>query len=317
MELVARRARSSRAPAAARAPSAALDPESSTPLYHQLYVLLRNRVLGNALVAGDVLPGEQELASLHGVSRVTAKRALDELAADGLVVRERGRGTRVLPRGPDGSVTASVDGWLESVAAMGRATVARVLELDYREPSAEVARALELEPGARIQHAVRVRLLDGEPMSYLVTCVPESVGRGYSREQLEDVTLLALLERGGVDVASALQSISATLAESDVAAALDTPVGGPLLEVRRVVRDADARPVEYLRALYRPDRYRLQMSMRRVDAAGERRWRANDADPAAGRAPPTGPASDDRPPTPRAAPDAAAPATDHDRGTTR
>lgn len=69
-----------------------------SPLYHQIFLILKHRILEGELAAGDGVPGEQELAQIHGVSRITAKRALDELAAAGLVVRERGRGTSVAAR---------------------------------------------------------------------------------------------------------------------------------------------------------------------------------------------------------------------------
>lgn len=261
-----------------RASPAALDADSRIPLYHQLYLLLRDRVQRGGFAVGDLVPGEAELAGRHGVSRITARRALNELAATGLVVRERGRGTRVVVGGADAAMSASIEGWLENASRMGAATRARVLEFDYRAADDDVINALKLPAGATIQRAVRVRLLDGAPMSWLLTCVPEDIGRGYTRAQLEDVALLQLLERGGVEVSRAYQSISATLADVEVAAALDVPVGAPLLEVRRVVHDAGGRPVEYIRVLYRPDRYRFDMTMQRAAPDDAIRWSASDPD---------------------------------------
>lgn len=251
-----------------------LHSDARVPLYHQLFVILRNRIYSGALLAGDHVPGEQELCLEFCVSRITAKRALNELADAGLVVRERGRGTRVVekPPKPTPAVTASIEGWLENVSLMGISTKARVLDFGYVPAPDEIAAALEVTPGEEVQRAVRVRMLDGAPMSFLVTYVPRDVGAHYDREDLDVTPLLSLLERAGVEVTSARQTLSATIADADVAHALSIHAGAPLIEVRRVVRDRGDRPVEYIRVLYRPDLYHFEMSMQRVREKEGARW---------------------------------------------
>jgi len=256
-----------------------LDPNARVPLYHQIFLILRNRIFGGEVQSGEMVPGEQELAAEFNVSRITAKRALNELASAGLVVRERGRGTRVLHRPKAPAVTSSIEGWLENISLMGIATEARVLDFSYVAASEDIAHALEIEPGTDVQHAVRVRSLDGEPMSYLVTYVPADIGRQYDREDLDTKPLLLLLELAGVKVASARQTISATLADSEVASALSVHAGTPLIEVRRVVRDSAGRPVEYIRVLYRPDVYHFEMSMNRVREREGMRWATQSSSP--------------------------------------
>lgn len=259
--------------------SVRLDPNARVPLYHQIFLILRNRIFGGEVQPGDLVPGEQELAVEFNVSRITAKRALNELAGAGLVVRERGRGTRVTHRPKAPAVTSSIEGWLENISLMGIATEARVLDFGYVAASEDIAHALELDPGTDVQHAVRVRSLDGEPMSYLVTYVPADIGRQYDREDLDTKPLLLLLELAGVKVASARQTISATLADSEVAGALSVHAGSPLIEVRRVVHDSSGRAVEYIRVLYRPDIYRFEMSMNRVREREGMRWATQTSSP--------------------------------------
>lgn len=260
-------------------PVARLDANTRVPLYHQLVVLLRNRIYTGEISAGEPIPGEKDLCREFGVSRITAKRALNELADAGLVVRERGKGTRVVKRPPPPAVTASIEGWLENISLMGIGTEARVLEFGYVPASEDIAHALEVDPGVDVQRAVRVRILDGKPMSYLVTYVPSQIGRQYDRDDLNKRPLLHLLERAGVNVASARQTISATVADAQVASALSIHAGAPLIEVRRVVRDAADRPVEYIRVLYRPDLYRIEMSMRRIREKEGMRWAATSSSP--------------------------------------
>ena len=254
-----------------------IDPSSRVPLYHQIYVVLRNLIYSGQLGPGEVVPGEKELAESFGVSRITAKRALNEMAAAGLVVRERGRGTRVVHSPPAPTVATSLEGWLENISLMGIATEARVLEFDYVPANEDVATVLKVAPGEPVQRSVRVRSLDGETMSYLVTWLPEDIGRGFEREDLGQYALLTLLERAGVKVASARQTVSATVADPAVAAALGIDPGAPLLEVRRQVFDSGDRPVEYIRVLYRPDRYRFEMDLKRVRLDEGMRWAAQPA----------------------------------------
>ena len=111
--------------------STPLDPSSPTPLYHQIYVLLRAKILDQRFGDGDLLPSEAELASSFAVSRITAKRALDEVAAAGLAVRRRGRGTIVTHAGEVPPVQASMDGLMENLLQMGLNTDVRLITFDY------------------------------------------------------------------------------------------------------------------------------------------------------------------------------------------
>jgi len=231
------------------------------PLYHQIYVLLRDGILSGRLKHGEGLPSEHDLARSYGVSRITAKRALDELAEAGLVVRARGRGTTVQYQPPAPPLRSSVSTWLESMATMGRSTAVRVLSCDYGPCGDEEAAALELPAGAEIQRAVRVRSLDGEPLSHLTTAVPAGIGRCFDAAALARTPMLQLLQEAGVVIGHARQVIGATLADQMTAPRLATEIGAPLLRLQRVVRDRFDRPVEYLTALYRPDRYQLTMML--------------------------------------------------------
>ena len=190
------------------------------------------------------------------------------------MARQRGVGTRVLERGPAGSpiVHVPIDGWRENVSVMSETTQAVVLDFEYVAASPEVSEALEVDRDTVVQRAVRVRWLSAEPMSYLLTFVPEDIGRRYAREELGDVPLIRLLENAGVTVESVWQSISATLADPEIAFALQVSRGSPLIEVRRIARDSHGRPVEYIRIYYRPDRYRLEMVMERAEGQDGVTW---------------------------------------------
>jgi len=243
-----------------------------TPLYHQIYLILRQKIVDGIYPFDDRLPGEQDLIELYGVSRITAKRALDELAAEGLVVRERGRGTRVRYRAPTVPLHSSVEGLLENLLAMGLETEVKLIEFDYVAASEPVATALECTQGELVQRALRVRMIEGQPFSHLTTYVPEDIGRQFDATDLSETALLALLERSGVEVSSATQTITATLADASAATHLEVDVGTALLMVSRVVRDPSGRPIEFITALYRPDRYQYRMVLSRVHGKDRNVW---------------------------------------------
>jgi len=247
------------------------------PLYQQIFLILQRRIRSGEIPAGTYLPGEEDLSAEFGVSRITGKRALKELADVGLVARERGRGTRVLEIAWQGPVRASIDGWLENISQMGRNTSVNLLSFDYRPAGKQVAEALEIEEDAIVQRSVRVRRLGKEPMSYLVTHVPEDVGRSYDAKAMADQPLLQLLENAGVTVASARQAITAVAADATLADALNVHTGATLLQVIRVVRDANDRPIEHLDVRYRPELYSLDVAMRRVKGENGMTWHPDAA----------------------------------------
>jgi GntR family transcriptional regulator len=159
------------------------------------------------------VPGEQDLTTEFGVSRITAKRALNELADAGLVVRERGRGTRVVNASAGPCRHLLHRGLAGKHLPDGPVDDRRRCSFSYVPASEDIAQALEVEPGTEVQRAVRVRASTASRCPiWSPMCRPTSVATT-AREDLNVQPLLHLLERAGVDVASARQTISATLAD--------------------------------------------------------------------------------------------------------
>jgi GntR family transcriptional regulator len=249
---------------------AMIDARLPTPLYQQLFLALREKIRSGAFAPGVLLPGEQELSKLFEVSRITVKRALNELAAAGLVSRHRGRGTIVTYNAAAPVVKASFENFLANVRLMGLSTEVELISVSERPAAEQIAELLELAPGAPVQHAVRLRKLEGEPFSYLITHVPMDIARGYRAEDLSRIPLLHLLESAGWHAEEAEQWVSACAAEAPIAHALGITAGAPLLNVVRVMRDARGRPIEALNAYYRPDRFQNHMKLTRKKRGGGR-----------------------------------------------
>ena len=234
--------------------------------------MLRDRILSGTVGFGAKLPNENELARYHGVSRVTVRRALGELARERLIERRPSAGTRVIYRPSPAPMTADISGVLANLADMGRRTAVKLLAFDYVPAQGAVAEALGAGRDQLLQRSVRVRSIDGQPFSYLVAHVPESVSVTFTAEELARRPLLELLERAGVKAERARQRISAGLATPQVARALGVHTGSPLIELVRTVYDQAGRGVEHLHALYRPDRYSFEFDLMRSGVNEARSW---------------------------------------------
>jgi GntR family transcriptional regulator len=239
----------------------------------RVYLSMKGDIARGAFGVGESLPGEHKLAAQYDVSRVTVRRALDALAEDGLIEKRAGSGSIIkAPEPGSQSIKADIATLMPQLANMGAKSEARLLSFSYEPATAAISSALDLVSGALVQRAVRVRHVEGRAFSYLVTYVPEAVAASYSEADLATRPLYQLLEEGGIEIGSAQQSVSASLATPDVAAALDVPVGSALIALDRLVCDSQGRGVEFLSALYRPDRFQLSMSLERVGDGKNRHW---------------------------------------------
>ena len=239
----------------------------------RVYLLLRDEISNGTFPAGALLPAEHRLADTFAVSRVTIRRALEALTEDGWIEKRTGAGSVVLPRDTaEPPIAADIATLIPQLVHYDRTTTVRLRAFSYGPAPEAVAEALSIPREDRVQRAVRVRLADGQPFSHLTTYVPEDIAQSYDESDLATQSLFRLLERSGVKVETAHQSVTATLATPEVAEALDVAVGSALLSLRRVVRDVEGRGVEYLAALYRPDLFRLDMTLTRVGSGEARHW---------------------------------------------
>lgn len=240
------------------------------PKYHQIYLVLREHVAEGRYHEG--LPAEPRLAQQFGVARATVRKALERLETEGVIDRHPGRGTRVRAAAPVAEKTARLGGLLENIVSMGLRTQVEVLSCSVAGAPAAVARRLALPAGSRVQRAVRVRSGHEGPLSHITTWVPAELARGFGRRELAHEPILLLLERAGVRIGRAAQSISACPADATVAARLGVEPGTALLAVDRLVYDVDERPVQWLQGLYRPDRYQYEMQLSRVGGLAAKVW---------------------------------------------
>jgi GntR family transcriptional regulator len=241
------------------------------PKYHQIYLVLREHLAEGRY--RDGLPAELRLVQQFGVARATVRKALERLQTEGLIDRRPGRGTQPRPSAaPAAKDPARLGGLLENIVSMGLRTQVKVLSCTVVAAPAAVSQRLLLPADSRVQRAVRVRSNHQGPLSHITTWVPAELAQRFGRRELAHEPILLLLERAGVRIGRAAQSISACPAEAAVAAQLGVKRGTALLAVERLVYDVDERPVQWLQGLYRPDRYQYEMQLSRVGGLAAKVW---------------------------------------------
>lgn len=232
---------------------------SRVPLYHQLYSVLKDAILDGTIAYDARMPTEQQLVTTFDVSRITAKRAMDELAADGLIARFRGKGSHVTYRYKPQPVRAPLVGMLEDLIDMGKHSIIRVISIEKVVAPAKIREKLGVSDEEIVHKVVRVLSNErGEPFAHYVSWTA-GVTRGFTTRNLESRARLDVLRDGGIRLARVDQVMSAEKATARIAHELQVEPGEALLSVRRDSYNEDGVIVDVLECLYNPQRYQFAM----------------------------------------------------------
>jgi len=198
---------------------------------------------------------------MYSVSRITARRAMDELAGQGLVARRQRTGTRVIFQTPAKPIDSNLDQAVESLIAFGRGTRVRVIELDEVAAPDAIAKELAIASGAPTLRALRVRSAEDMRLGVIESYVPRELGLSVDRASLTRTPILELLRDAGHAIGSGTQTITAILADPTLAALLEIEPRSPILRIDRVVKTPEGKPILFTSARYRGDRYRLKVDL--------------------------------------------------------
>lgn len=228
------------------------------------YYRLCRRIESGEFKTGDRFPGEPQLAVELGVSRVTLRRVLDRLMAEGVVERRAGAGTYLRAREFDGPVTIDLSSLLSRLNTQSQQLDMRLIESVEMAPPLSVYGALRLSPGERIRRIVRLRLKDGRPVSYTIDYVPSRLLDRLSADDFERDYLLDRLVGSVHEIERGAQTVSAEAASSEVARHLGISLADPVLFISRSFYDAAGRGLLLTSAYFRPDRFTLQFDALRA-----------------------------------------------------
>lgn len=236
-----------------------MDKNSSTPLYIQLRQSLQEYIADN-LNPGDMIPTESEIEEMYEVSRITVRKAIDLLVAEGLVVKQQGRGTFVQEKiiQEMGSITS----WTEQMRLRGYQLETRDQEIREVKPSKKLINSLKLDPNEQLICIKRVRCTDGVPIAIMFNYLRSRFVAGFLKRGLKSESLYAELENVyGIVIAKADELIQAREATEFEAAVLNIPPYSPVLHITRNSYLPDETPFEIVELVARADRYQYRISL--------------------------------------------------------
>jgi GntR family transcriptional regulator len=234
-----------------------VDPNEVIPKYFQLVNILRHKIEDGDWLPYQAIPSERELEKIYHVSRITIRQAISILVRQGYLYREQGRGTFVSPQKlqkPIQKLTSFSDDMINRGMTPGQ----RVISTQPVIPSERVARILEVNPGDPVLRLRRIRLANNKPMALEDSHVVLPPGELITQEELEKTGSLYMILKARFNLipTEAEETVEATLASTEEAAMLETDAGSPLLLTSRILWSQNRRPVEFVKILYRGDRYR-------------------------------------------------------------
>jgi len=236
------------------------------PLYVQIREAIREQIERGELHVGDKLPSEEELAEQFGVSRMTARRGLDDLVQEGLLQRKHGVGTLVVSRRITRNYTR-LTSFYEQAAEEGLEPSSKLLDFSVVQASADLASRLMVEPGAPVMRITRLRLLGGEPIALHVAHVARDLCPALLNEDLEDQSLYRLYESHGLKIVWARQRIEARAATGEQARYLGLKPGAPVLYSERTTYTTNNTPIEWVQAYASGAPYAIEVTLFRDESA--------------------------------------------------
>jgi GntR family transcriptional regulator len=232
-----------------------------------LYLSLKNNILkaieGGALRPGDALPSERDIAELAEVSRVTVRKAVQNLVTEGLLVQRHGSGTFVAPRIERVQQSlSSLTSFTEDMARRGLSSESVWLGRGLYPPSPEEMVTLGLSATDRVARVERLRLADGTPLAIERASLAEAT---LPDPSVVETSLYACLKESGNRPVRAIQRLSAALLEKEDAELLGVAPGSATLNIERISYLPSGKVIEFTRSRYRGDAYDFVAELRLGD----------------------------------------------------
>lgn len=234
--------------------------QGGAPLYLQLKKTIEDAVNSGLIGPGDALPSERDIAAKADISRVTVRKAVQDLVKGGVLVQRHGSGTFVAPRMRRVEQSLSrLTSFTEDMARRGMSVESVWLERGLFAPSPDEMMVLGLAADERVARVSRLRIANGTPLAIeravlSASVLPDPVGVGSS--------LYATLERLGNRPVRAVQRISAADLGAADAKLLEVPAGSASLNIERISHLASGKVIEFTRSIYRGDAYDFVVELR-------------------------------------------------------
>lgn len=245
--------------------SSMIDPYDAVPKYHQLARILRKKIEEGEWEPNSAIPSERQLEEQYRISRPTVRQAVELLIRQGFLYREHGRGTFVMPQKLQKGLL-ELTSFSEDLIKRGISPGQIILKMSKEIAPRKVQQKLELPEGSELLTIERIRLGDGLPIGLQTSYLVLQPGQSVEMEELEKAGSLyrILQDKFQIIPWAADETLEVTLASKEEAELLQVSEGSPLLLNERILYSQDRKAVEFVKILYRGDRYRYTMRLTRT-----------------------------------------------------
>jgi len=236
--------------------------DNHIPYYIQLMDILKEKVQHAEWAPGDQIPGEQDLCEHYQVSRTVVRQALRELEYEGVISRQKGKGTFIsLPKISEGLVQ-KLTGFYQDMVERGLNPGTKVLHQNVIPSNDKIARFLNIKTGEKLIDIQRLRFINEEPIQLVTTYIPYEICPALASVDLTNCSLYEYLEKEyEIFITKGRRFIEAVLANDFEAELLGIERGAPLLMLDSISYSDDGIPIEYYHALHRGDRSRFEVEL--------------------------------------------------------
>jgi GntR family transcriptional regulator len=246
-------------------PNKSIDSNSYIPYYHQLYLLLKERILAKEWKPGQKFFSEGDLCQEYGISRTVVRNALQELESDGLISRRKGKGTFVLGSKISEGLAQNLAGFYQDMTEKGLQTTSRILIHQVIPCPDKVCGFLNVPPQSPVIQLYRLRYVEGDPIALVTSYLPLQICPALENEDLTDRSLYEYLENQcGITIARAQRILEATIADESQSKLLEIAYKDPVIKLESISFSEEGIPVEYFIAFHRGDRARFEINLLRV-----------------------------------------------------
>ncbi|WP_085991632.1 GntR family transcriptional regulator [Oceanobacillus senegalensis] len=240
-----------------------INKNSPIPIYYQLEEEIRRMIL-EELAPGDILPSERDYSEKYDISRMTVRQAISNLVKEGLIYRQKGRGTFVADKKFEQDLSG-LSSFSEDMINRGLTPSSKLLSFNETSGNALVASKLQMETTDKIYEIKRIRLANEEPVALETVYTPKALV-GELNEQDIDISFYDYIEKKlNLTIDYGDQTIEASLANEDEIHYLNINENDPVLVMHRTsyLNDVKETPIEYVTSTYRSDKYKFKMQMKR------------------------------------------------------
>lgn len=238
-----------------------LNPRSPIPLYFQLQELIKKKIEKGDYKPGQLIPTEKAFQTSYGISRITVRNAINGLVYEDLLIKKQGYGTVVAEQRMVEDFTR-LSSFTEKMESQGAKVTTEVLEIETVAASSRISEHLLIQPETPVIYVKRLRYVNDEPIALFTNYIRSDIG--VNEEDDFHGSIFSLIEeKYQTPISSGEKVIEAMVAGREEAENLDIPPGDPVLLIHNTTYDSGSAPIEYAEGVYRGDRYKYVVKLRR------------------------------------------------------